>query len=86
MRRRATVLINLVFHNVISQRPIKNGTKNGKLYIFPIESSFKYSHQPKRSILGKPEIDDVIHKGLSRNSECRERQTVQKVSHAWDKN
>ena len=44
----------------------------GKLYVFPIESAFKYSHQlnrkesSQRDILGKPEIDDVISQGLSR--------------------
>ena len=57
---------------------------DGKLYVFPIESAFKYSHQLNRknnysvafsenhdsvAFSEKQEIDDVIPQGLSRGNE-----------------
>ena len=44
----------------------------GKLYVFPIESAFEYSHHSKPENHGsvtfseKQEVDDVMHKELSR--------------------
>ena len=48
---------------------------DGKLYVFPIEHVFEYSHHSKPenhssvTFSEKQEVYDVLHKGLSRGNE-----------------